>query len=206
MSFESPAQAASADLARTNANLGGALSAIALPELRSVIGTIGSELGKGGEPASVATAYGAARRDLNTGYDSASRNTLGLLQQQAKQSGGRYLGGQVNATYGQYAQTLEEDRSQALRRLQFGEANAGLQQYNTLLNLLGQGSGAALNLGKGYLGNQAGAIQGLSQTSQGGAALSGAAGGAALGTQIYPGWGTAIGAGVGALGGLLSAG
>lgn len=206
MSTESPAQAASADVARTNANLAQQLNSTSFPELSQMLGLIRRELGSGGEPASISGAYGAARKQLDSSYDDALGNTKGLLNQQALQSGERFLPGQVNGVYGQYAQGLEQDRAQAQRRLQFGEANAGLSQYNQLLNMLGQGSGAALNLGRGYSGNQAAAIGGLSQSSQFGSALGGAASGAAIGTSIYPGWGTAIGGVVGGAAGLLGSG
>lgn len=63
-----------------------------------------------------------------------------------------------------------------------------------------------------YLSTVGGQYGGTSQTTQpasmwdwlfgGGGGLQGAAGGAAIGTMIYPGWGTAIGAGLGASGAL----
>lgn len=59
--------------------------------------------------------------------------------------------------------------------------------------------------GTAGLGGQSTQTQsGSSGPSQSSKALSGAAGGAAIGTSIMPGWGTAIGAGVGLLGGLLA--
>ncbi|CAI1024552.1 DNA transfer protein [Serratia ficaria] len=70
-----------------------------------------------------------------------------------------------------------------------GQANAGQSYANNTGQLLQQQAGlAAAN---------------ANQPSKIGGALQGAAAGAAAGTAIMPGWGTAIGAGVGALGSLF---
>ncbi|WP_129544324.1 DNA transfer protein [Serratia sp. 1D1416] len=70
-----------------------------------------------------------------------------------------------------------------------GQANAGQSYANNTGQLLQQQAGlAAAN---------------ANQPSKLGGALQGAAAGAAVGTSIMPGWGTAIGAGVGALGSLF---
>lgn len=70
-----------------------------------------------------------------------------------------------------------------------GQANAGQSYANNTGQLLQQQAGAAAANGN--------------QPSKFGGALQGAAAGAAAGTAIMPGWGTAIGAGVGALGSLF---
>jgi len=70
-----------------------------------------------------------------------------------------------------------------------GQANAGQTYTNNMGQILQQKAGfAAANANK---------PSGLQS------ALGGAAGGAAIGTSIMPGWGTAIGAGVGLLGSLI---
>lgn len=70
-----------------------------------------------------------------------------------------------------------------------GQANAGQSYANNTGQLLQQQAGlAAAN---------------ANRPSKFGGALQGAAAGAAAGTAIMPGWGTAIGAGVGALGSLF---
>lgn len=207
MSTESPAQAASADLARTNAGLAQNLSGVALPELSQMMAVVRRELGSapGQEPAGIKQAYAGARTQLNEGYNNARTDTLGLLQQQALQSGQRFLPGQVNAIYGSAMTNLEQDRSAALKRLQYGEAQAGLSEYNQLLNLMGVGTGTALNLGKGFAGQQASAIGGLSQSSQFGSALGGAASGASLGSA-FGGWGALAGGVLGGAYGALASG
>lgn len=70
-----------------------------------------------------------------------------------------------------------------------GQANAGQSYANNTGQLLQQQAGAAAANGN--------------RPSKFGGALQGAAAGAAAGTAIMPGWGTAIGAGVGALGSLF---
>ncbi len=70
-----------------------------------------------------------------------------------------------------------------------GQANAGQNYANNTGQLLQQGAAAQ-------------AAQG-NQPSKFGGMMTGAMGGAAAGTAIMPGWGTAIGAGVGALGSLF---
>ena len=70
-----------------------------------------------------------------------------------------------------------------------GQANAGQSYANNVGQLYQQQANAAAAAGN--------------QPSKIGGALQGAAAGAAAGTAIMPGWGTAIGAGVGALGSLF---
>ena len=70
-----------------------------------------------------------------------------------------------------------------------GQANAGQSYANNTSQLYQQQANAAA-----AAGNRPSGLQG---------ALGGAASGAAIGTAIMPGWGTAIGAGVGALGSLF---
>lgn len=70
-----------------------------------------------------------------------------------------------------------------------GQANAGQSYANNMSQLYQQQANAA--------------AAGGNQQSKLGGALQGAAAGAAAGTAIMPGWGTAIGAGVGALGSLF---
>lgn len=87
-------------------------------------------------------------------------------------------------------------------------------QMNNYQNLANMGFGALtgqMNAGQTFanntsqLGQQGAAIAAANanQPSTGQKMLGGAASGAAMGTAIMPGWGTAIGAGVGALGSLM---
>lgn len=86
-----------------------------------------------------------------------------------------------------------------------------MNNYQNLANiglgaLTGQstaGQNYANNVGQLYQQQANAAAAGSNQPSTGQKMLSGAASGAAMGTAIMPGWGTAIGAGVGALGSLV---
>lgn len=86
-----------------------------------------------------------------------------------------------------------------------------MNNYQNLANIgLGALTGQA-NAGQSYANNMSQLYQqqanaeaaGGNQQSKLGGALQGAAAGAAAGTAIMPGWGTAIGAGIGALGSLF---
>lgn len=206
MSTESPREAASAEAARTQAYLSQRLFSVAAPELRSVLGSVRNELGGsvGQMPGSINEAFEGIRSGVNSDYDSALRSQGATLKQKALQSGEIGTDPGVNQAYLSAALTLEQDRAQAMRRLDFQKSQAGLSQYNSLLQLLGQGSGAALNLAQGFSGNQQSAIGNLSQSSQFGSTLGGAAAGASIGSSVYPGWGTAIGAVGGGIAGALS--
>lgn len=97
----------------------------------------------------------------------------------------------------------------------FGLAQGAQQNYlQSLGNLTGIGQSAAANqaaAGQSYANNTGQLLQGMgaiqagraNQPSKAQSALTGAAAGAAAGTAIMPGWGTAIGAGVGLIGSLL---
>lgn len=87
-------------------------------------------------------------------------------------------------------------------------------QMQNQSNLLGIGMNAAAgqaSAGQSYANNTSQLLQqnanasaaAANQPSKLGGALTGAASGAAIGTSIMPGWGTAIGAGIGALGSLF---
>ncbi|HGM5338191.1 TPA: DNA transfer protein [Serratia marcescens] len=87
-------------------------------------------------------------------------------------------------------------------------------QMNNYQNLANIGLGALqgqANAGQSYANNTGQLLQqqaalsaaNANQPSKFGGALQGAAAGAAAGTAIMPGWGTAIGAGIGALGSLF---
>ncbi|WP_369461997.1 DNA transfer protein [Citrobacter braakii] len=107
----------------------------------------------------------------------ATTNSLATI---APQLGQNWLSGQMN-NY----QNLANIGLGALT----GQANAGQSYANNMSQLYQQQANAA--------------AAGGNQQSKLGGALQGAAAGAAAGTAIMPGWGTAIGAGVGALGSLF---
>jgi hypothetical protein len=91
------------------------------------------------------------------------------------------------ANVGQYLDTYaQQQKADDVARYNFGQQSpwSQLQNYNGILN-----GAMALN----------GSTTQAPGASMGRSLLGGAAGGAAMGTAIMPGWGTAIGAGAGAL-------
>lgn len=179
---------------------------ISLPQLSSVLSRVKADLSPGGIAPSVQQAFGQARTGIQSDYATEGRAEQAYIPQAFAQAGGIYNTGQITDAKRNAAQALDFERRQAMKRLDFEEAAAGMTQFNSLMNLLGSGAGAGLNLASGFAGAQSQAIGGMSTQSPGWGAVGGAASGAALGTQISPGYGTAIGALLGGLGGYLGAG
>ncbi len=203
MSSESPREAAAANASRQQSDLSAQLAGVAYPQIQSILGAITSQLGNGGMPTGISDVFNKARNEANQGYDTAIRSNEGLIRQQALQSGGVYSTGQLSDTQGKMALQMNQARDTAMQNLKFQEAQAGMTQYNSLMNMLGGGSNAALGFGNQFSGLQMGAINGMNNQSQLGSTLGGAAQGASLGSA-FGGWGAlaggVIGAGAGYLG------
>jgi len=206
MSFVSPREAAAADAARLQSKYSAQLADLSLPELQKAIQSWQGDLTATGIAPSVQAAFAPAQAGIEKDYASAQRSQQFGIEQRFKQSGLPYSQNQLADAERQAATALDAQRFQANKNLQFAEAQAGMQQYNNLLNLLGAGSGAALNLGKGFSSVQQAAIGGLSNTSPGQGALGGAASGAAIGSEINAPWGTIIGGVLGGAAGYFGAG
>ncbi len=206
MSSESPREAAAAAASRNQTDLSAQLASLAYPQMQSILGAITSQLGNGGMPTGIADVFAKARNEANQSYDTSIKSNEGLIRQQALQSGGVYSTGQVNDTQGRMALQMNQARDTAMQNLKFQESQAGMTQYNQLMNMLGGGANAAMNMGNQFTGLQMGSLSGMNNTSQLGGAMGGAATGAALGTQISPGWGTLIGGVAGGIGGYLGSG
>ncbi len=207
MSTTSPQAAAAGSQALWQAQLAQQLSGVAQPELQSLMGRLGGMLttDEAGRPLSDAALRSSALSTLNQGYDQAIRGTGESISYGGLRSGeGRMSPGAFSSGIGQAAVGLERDRAAALRNLEFASAQASMADYNKILSLMGQGVSTSLGLASGFSGAANAAIGGLSNQTQAGGILGGAASGAALGSTIYPGWGTVIGAGVGALAGGLT--
>lgn len=205
----SPREKASAEAARTAADRSSALAGTTFPELRDILSRLNADVkidqGGVGISPSVAKAFDTARAGVNADYAQAGRGQQAQIAQQFKQSGSPYSGAQLNDAMTTSAMALNQNRVQAQNNLNFQESQAGLSQFNNLMNLMGVGSGAALNLGGGFASQQAQAIGDLSNVSRGQGALSGALAGASAGSAAG-GYGALIGAVVGGAGGYLSAG
>lgn len=183
---------------------------MAYPALRRVInqsfGDISiDQTGQIGIPNSVQRQFDQVESGLNRDFDIAERGAQVYTTQNFKQAGNPYSQAQLDYTNQTQQRALEQMRSQAMTNLQFQEAQAGLGQFNTLMNLISGGSGAALNLAGGFGNASNGALQFLPQTSREGGAFSGAIAGAGTGAALGP-WGAIGGAILGGFGGYMSAG
>lgn len=203
---QNPQQAAAGEASRTNAQLAGELWNASRGPLGDILGMLQGGL-KGGPnaiPENVSQQFDQARRQENAGYDSAIRANRELATARARTGGMPYTTGELDAAISQGTYALNQSREAGLRNLQFQEAQAGMGQYNQMLSLLGMGANTAIGMGQGMSQAQLGAIGQMGGQSGGwGGALGGAAAGAAAGSQIYPGWGTAIGAVIGGVGGYM---
>jgi len=177
---------------------------LAGPTLSSTLRDFIKDLGpSGSEPGSVKTAFDTLKKQQADVYSQEAGSASATVGQLAKQGGERMDPGA--AQYGSDAviASLEQSRRATARQTKEAEVDASLQQKNFLLSqILGVsegGVGQSFGLGR----NAIGASQ-YNTSNPGGGALSGAIAGAGLGTEIYPGWGTLIGAGVGALGGYFA--
>ncbi len=211
MGGQSPQSQAAASASKDAARNQQELASEVYPALRRLLtqtyGDINiDQTGKIGIPNSVQEQFGIAREGLDRDFDTAERGASAFTTQSFKQSGNPYSQGQLDATQMAQMNSLEQARTRAQGQLQFQEAQAGMGQFNQLMNLMSGGSGAALNLGSGYGAAQNAALQWLPQTSPGQGAMSGAMAGASLGSSIYPGWGTLIGGAIGAAGGYFGSG
>ncbi len=134
-------------------------------------------------------------------YAAGDYNDIGALAGVGAQNEQK-LQDQLNEQIYRYGYDQNINRDDLVRYMQLIQGNYGGSQSGTGTSSGGNvtsssGSGA----GKALSGAIGGGLAGYSLA--GGGALGGAASGAATGTMISPGWGTAIGAGVGLLSSLL---
>lgn len=145
---------------------------------------------------SILSQTAAAGRDPNSSGVQQAEVQAGKQQNYDLQN---YLANFGASQYGQSAQNQQNVYGQYLNQ-QYGLQNAGISQrlgeqsYLQNQNTNIQNYGLQQNAYNQYL-----ARYGKNNGASG--ALGGAASGASIGTSILPGWGTAIGAGVGAIGG-----
>lgn len=196
-------QKAAGEASRTNAQLAGELWDESKGPLSEILQMLqgGISGGPNAIPENVSRQFDKAQKESDLGYDSAIRANRELVGARARTSGQPYSTGELDSAISQGTWALNQSREAATRNLQFQESQAGMQQYNQFLNLLGMGSNTAIGMGQGMSQAQLGAIGQMQGGGGWGGALSGAAGGAAAGTTIAPGWGTVIGGVLGGVGG-----
>lgn len=198
-------QKAAGEASRTNAQLAGELWDTSKGPLSEILNMLGQGVSGGYNeiPGQISKQFDKARAETDVGYDSAIKAQRELAGARARTSGQPYSTGELDAAISQGTWALNQSRDSAMRNLKFQEAQAGMGQYNQMLNLLGMGSNTAIGMGQGMSQAQLGAIGQMGGGGGWGGALQGAAGGAATGATIGAGnpYGIAIGAVLGGVGG-----
>lgn len=207
MSTTSPQAAAAGEQAHWQAMLASQLSGLTAPELKGLTDRLGGMLNStdaNGRMGVDREILDSAKSGLNRGYDQAITGSREAINYGALRSGeSRLSPGAVGGAIQSAATSLDRDRSSALRNLEFMSAQSSLSDYNQVLSLLGQGSNAALGLSQGFSGASGAAIGGLSNQTQAGSIIGGAASGASVGSVAGP-WGALIGGVVGGVAGGLT--
>lgn len=191
MAFKTPQEEAGAAAAADASRQQQALADEAFPLLRRVIGEAGADInidqtGKIGIPYSVQRQFDQAREGTNRDFDIAKRGSEVYTAQSFKQGGNPYTTDQLTDTLLSNGRMLEEARSRSMRQLQLEEAQAGMTQYNRLMNVMLGAEGTALNLGGGFGAARNAAIPFLPNQSKEGGAISGAMTGASAGSAFGP--------------------
>lgn len=191
--------------ARTQAQMTGYLWENTKGPLQDIFGMLqqGMAGGYNQTPELIKNEFAEARTGTNMSYDSAIRTNRELAGARARTSGQPYSTGELDAAISQGTWALNQSRESAMRNLQFQESQAGMNQWNNYLSLMGQGANTAIGMANGMAGAQMGAINQMGGGGGWGGALGGAASGAAAGSAFGP-YGTAIGAVLGGVGGYLS--
>jgi hypothetical protein len=141
-----PGSEAAGQQSRASAELSETLARLGLPALNTVIDTAKKDLGApGSEPASVQRAYGEARQRTVQDFQTAQEGGKNLIEQQAKQQGLNYEPGAISSATSNLGRTMEIDKSNTLRALNFQEAQQGMSQQNSLINSLFGAGGNALS-------------------------------------------------------------
>jgi hypothetical protein len=204
MSGASQGQEQSAQLQKAAAEHSTDLFNLGSPGIRLALGDFLKDLGSGGEPASVKSAFDQIRGDTNKQFDQEEAASPATLHQQMLQSGGRFAQGTEGYAAQQTLFSLEDARRNNMRNLDIQETDQGMQQRDfDLSQILGIGSGA-VNQSFGFNQAALGTTQ-YNQQNPWGSALGGAASGAAAGSAAGP-WGTVIGGIVGGAAGYFGGG
>src|SRR5262245_50636927 len=141
MTAENRQEEAAAGASRDAARSQRALADQVFPALRRLFSATYGDInvdqqGNIGIPESVRKQFDTARAGVNRDFDVAERGSSAYTTQSFKQAGNLYTPAQLDAVQKQQLQTLEQGRSRAQGQLQFEEAQAGLGQFNQLMNLM----------------------------------------------------------------------
>jgi hypothetical protein len=209
VSGTSPGQAAASEQAQWQAQMAKQLFGMSQPEMTAIMEKLTGTLGnvtETGQMTADASIKQAAENQLNKGYGQALFGNQEFINYAGLRSGeGRLSPGAMGSALQDTATRLDRERASAMRTLQFQSAQSSMADYNQVLQMIGQGSSAALGMAQGFSGAAGNAIGGMSQQSQLGGVLGGAAAGAGAGAMLGP-WGALAGGVVGGIGGYLGAG
>jgi hypothetical protein len=198
-------QEQSAQLQKQSAQHSTDLFAMGSPGMRLALGDFIKDLGTGGEPASVQTAFSSIRDSTNQSFNQEEAASPMTTAQQFKQSGYRGGAGAEQSASSNALVGLEDARRSNMQSLQMQETNTGMQQRDyDLSQIMGMATG---NIGQSFQFNS-NALQAaqMNQQNPWGGAASGALAGASAGSAISPGWGTLAGGVIGGLGGYFGGG
>lgn len=202
MSTTSPREAAAADMSRVQAQLGSELASTSYPLLQRALQEAFSDFNSG--QGNINSIYDKAGAQMKADYGNQSMVAGQLAQQQAKQSGYQINQGQVDSRVSQNRYALGQQQYQDTQNLEYQRMGSQLSNYNSLMGALGMGANQAIGISQGFAGNQQQGLGMLSNTSQMGSTLAGAASGASLGAAAagIPSLGIGALAG-GAIGGVI---
>jgi hypothetical protein len=188
-------QEQSANLQKQDAQHATDLFAMGSPGMRLALGDFIKDLGSGGEPASVKSAFDAIRGDTNKQFTQEEAASPMQIAQQLKQSGARGAAGSQEYASQNALLSLEDARRNNMANLQIQETNTGMAQRDfDLSQILGIASG---NIGQSFqFSSDALKSAQYNQQNPWGSALGGAATGAGLGAEAGP-WGALIGGVIG---------
>ena len=197
-------QEQSAQLQKQSAQHSTDLFAMGSPGMRLALGDFIKDLGTGGEPASVQTAFSSIRDSTNQSFNQEEAASPMTTAQQFKQSGYRGGAGAEQSASSNALVGLEDARRSNMQSLQMQETNTGMQQRDyDLSQIMGMATG---NIGQSFQFNS-NALQAAqqNQTNPWGGAASGALTGAGAGAAAGP-YGALAGAVIGGLGGYFGSG
>ncbi len=181
------------------------LDTLGLSQMQTILNALQGKLGGdwGKIPGEVKLGYDKVRASTEEAFNAAKFGSAESAQYLAKTSGGNISGGEVNEQITQDAYALDQRRRLLHGQINVDEANTAMSANNGFMRLMAGAGQSALGLASTYQNQALQGTTGVNNTSPWQSALGGAAAGASVGSA-FPGWGTAIGAVVGGVGGYFA--
>jgi len=189
----------------TSASQAQQLNNLALPAMEHIMSTLGAKFGTdwGKVPGEITRSYDKIRSDTEASFQQAQFGSAESARYLARTSGAPMTGGELSGVIANDAYGLDQQRRQTLGQIKLEEANAAMTANNGFMRLMMGAGQSALGLANANQSMAMGGIGGMSSSNPWQSALAGAAAGASAGS-VVPGWGTAIGAVVGGVGGYMA--